>query len=431
MPAYRLKKEIGLLEATLYGIGVILGAGIYALIGVGAGTAGNALWISFLIGAVIATFTGFSYAELSSMYPKEAAEYVYTRHAFRKKLLAFIVQWLMLFVVIAGAATVALGFAGYWYFLFGGNLLFIGILLIAAMSFINYIGIKESARYNDISTIIESFGLVAIILLGAYYINRNNLLESINFFESPSGFHGILSATTIVYFAFIGFENLVNISEEAKDAHRTIPKALLISLAVSALIYVLVSISAVSILGSDVLAKSKAPLAEAAEKVIPKSSIVLSLIALFATSNTVLILLIVASRLVYGLSSNSLLPSAFSRIGGRGTPFISIITISGLAGLSLLILDIKRLAHLVDLGVFIVYIFVNMSVILLRYREPDMKRAFKAPLNIGRFPLLAFFGIVLNFGMLYFYDLMTFAYGLILIVVGAAVYYIFNTKQKS
>src|SRR3989338_9452863 len=166
MKKYKLKKEIGLFEAILYGVGIILGAGIYALIGKGAGIAGNALWLSFLIGAVIATFTGFSYAELSSMYPKEAAEFVYTKHAFRRKILPFIVEWIMLFTVTISAATVALGFAGYWSFLFGGNIALIALMLIIAMSLINYFGIKESAKYNDISTIIETFGLVAIIALG-------------------------------------------------------------------------------------------------------------------------------------------------------------------------------------------------------------------------------------------------------------------------
>ncbi len=423
---YRLKRGVGLFEATLYGIGIILGAGIYALIGVGAGIAGNALWISFLIGAIIAAFTGFSYAELSSMYPKEAAEYVYTEHAFRKKLLAFIVQWIMLFTGIVSATTVALGFAGYWHFMFGGDILVIAFILISALSIINYIGIKESAKYNDISTIIETSGLIAIIVLGIYYITRNNILQSINFLETPTGFTGILTATTVIFFAFIGFENLVNISEETKNPRKVIPKALLFSLAVSAFIYILVSISAIGILGSEALASSKAPLAEVAEKVVPKSSFILSLIALFATSNTVLILLIVSSRLLYGLSSNKLLPAFFSTIGKRGTPFISVATIGVFAILGLLIGNIKKVATLVDLGIFTVYLFVNLSVIFLRYRAPKAKRLFKAPFNIGKFPVLAFLGITTNLVMLYFFEFRLFVYGIVLALAGLVAYFVFN-----
>jgi APA family basic amino acid/polyamine antiporter len=298
------------------------------------------------------------------------------------------------------------------------------------MSLINYIGIKESARYNDISTIIESFGLVAIIALGLYYMKSESIFSSMSFFESPAGVSGIFAATTIVYFAFMGFENLVNISEEAKNAKKIIPKALLISLVVSSLIYILVSISAVGVLGSEQLSKSKAPLAEVAERVIPNSSVALSLIALFATSNTVLILLIVASRLLYGLSSNNLLPPIFSAIGKRGTPFISVMTVGALAGTSLFIGDIKKLAHLVDLGIFAVYIFVNLSLIILRYREPHAKRAFKSPLNIGNFPILALLGILLNLGMFYFFDFRTFIYGILLFGAGIAAYFVFNPDKE-
>lgn len=427
---YHLKKDIGLLEAILYGIGIILGAGIYALIGVGAGVAGNALWISFLVGAFIAAFTGFSYAELSSMYPKEAAEYVYTKHAFRKEVLSFIVQWVMFFTVVVSIPAVALGFAGYWNFLFGGSIIFIAIALIAAMSFLNYFGIKESAKYNNVSTIIEASGLAAVILLGLYYGIGNDVFSSMDFFASPGGIGGILAGTTIVYFAFIGFENIANISEEAKHAKEIIPKAILISLAISAVIYVLVAIAAVSILGWEALSASKAPLAEAAEKVIPGSSGVLAVIALFATSNTVLILLIVGSRLLYGLSSNGSLPAFLSRIGERGTPYFSVLTILALSGLSLLLGGIKKLAHLTDLGIFIVYIFVNLSVIVLRYREPDAKRLFRSPLNIGRFPLMAFMGILLNLLMFYFFDFMTFVYGILLSAAGFVVYFLFDKNHQ-
>ncbi len=415
----------------LYGVGIILGAGIYALIGVGAGIAGNALWLSFLIGAVIAAFTGLSYAELSSMYPKEAAEYVYTKHAFGKEMLAFIVQWIMFFTVVVSIPTVALGFAGYWNFMFGGNIAIIALALIVLMSLLNYFGIKESAKYNDISTIIEVSGLAAIIVLGIYYSTKYDVFASMDFFASPAGFTGIMTATTIVYFAFIGFENLVNISEEAKDAQHVIPKALLISLGISAVIYILVSIAAVSIVGYENLASSKAPLAEVAEKVIPGSAAALALIALFATSNTVLILLIIGSRLLYGLSSNKSLPEFFSKVGKQGTPYISILFITILASLSLFFGGgIKKLAHLTDLGIFTVYIFVNLSVIVLRYKEPKTIRLFKAPFNIGNFPLLAFLGILLNLGMLYFFEIRTFMYGLGLLVVGLAIYIVFDANKN-
>jgi APA family basic amino acid/polyamine antiporter len=150
----KLKKALGLFELSLYGIGIILGAGIYSLIGVGAGIAGNAIWISFVFAAIIAAFTGLSYAELSSIYPKEAAEYNYTKNAFQKKNLSFIVGWLMVLASVVAAVTVAFGFAGYFTHLFGGEITLTAAFLILFLSSINYIGIKESSTFNILSTII-------------------------------------------------------------------------------------------------------------------------------------------------------------------------------------------------------------------------------------------------------------------------------------
>ena len=167
---FKLKRELGLIETTLYGVGIILGAGIYALIGKSAGFAGNALWMSFIIAAIIASFTGLSYAELSSLYPKEAAEYVYTKRAFKRNYLSLLVAFTMILAGTVAAATVSLGFAGYFSYLFGGPIPVIALSLIFLLSLLNYYGIKESARFNIISTIIEIGGLVFVVLIGLCFI---------------------------------------------------------------------------------------------------------------------------------------------------------------------------------------------------------------------------------------------------------------------
>lgn len=255
---------------------------------------------------------------------------------------------------------------------------------------------------------------------------KHDLIGSFDYLSSPTGIPGIFAATSIIYFAFIGFENLVNFSEEVKNPKKTIPLALLLSLAISSIIYMLVSIAAVGIMGWESLSLSSAPLAEAAEKVIPNGSLALSFIALFATSNTVLILLIVGSRLLYGLSSNRQLPQSFSKIGKRGTPSLSVVTVALFSGLVLLYGGIKDLAHLTDLGIFLVYLMVNLSLIVLRYREPNAARPFRAPLNVGNFPIPALLGIFLNVGMLYFFDLKTFMMEIALILVGLFAYMVFS-----
>ncbi len=423
-----LKKELSLFQTTLYGVGIIVGAGIYVLLGQGAGITGNSIWISFIIAAIIATFTGLSYAELSSMFPKDAAEYVYTKNAFKSNLLAFLVQWVMIITLIISAATVALGFGGYFSFLFNVSPVYAAIGLIIILSIISYIGIKQSARFNILSTALEVLGLALVILLGMYFFGKTN----VDYFASKSGITGILSATGLIFFAYIGFEELVNLSEETKNAPRVIPKALVLSLIISTVLYILVSLSAVTILGADALASSKAPLAEVVSKAIPGSITMwfMSFIALVSTSNTVLVILIVASRMLYGLSCNNAMPGICKTTGARGTPYISIIIVTIITLLSLLIGNIKTIASLTDIGIFIVYIFVNSALIRLRYSAKNIERKFKSPINIGNFPLLALFGIFTVLLMLFHFELKLLIFEVIIIISGLVFYYGFAEVKK-
>lgn len=163
----KLKRSLSLFEATFYGIGIIVGAGIYALIGQAAGTAGNALWMSFLIGAAIAVVTGLSYAELSSMFPSDAGEYVYVRKAYGSKFLSFILSWLIIVTSILSVSTVALGFAGYFNSMLpvSISLVLTAAILIIILSFVNFYGIKESSNLNIFFSSIEIAGLIIVILL--------------------------------------------------------------------------------------------------------------------------------------------------------------------------------------------------------------------------------------------------------------------------
>ncbi|MBI5061059.1 MAG: amino acid permease [Candidatus Aenigmarchaeota archaeon] len=423
----KLKKSLGLFEATLYGVGIILGAGIYALLGVGAGIAGNALWISFMIAAFIATFTGLSYAELSSMYPKEAAEYVYTKKAFNIKMLSFIVSWIMVVVGIVSAATVALGFAGYFSHMIGGPPLLIAGVLIAFMSMINYCGMKESSSFNVVATIAETAGLVIIIALGLYFFGTTG--NSINYFEVPEtvGMAGILSATALIFFAYIGFEQIANMSEETKNAKKVIPKALLLSIVITTVIYILVAVSAISILGWEELSQSKAPLTAVVSRVMGSdASLMMSILALFATSNTVLVLLVVTSRILYGMSCQHSLPKRLGRIGRRGTPYTAVFVVMLFSITALFIGRIGTVAMLTTLGTFIVYLFINLALMWLRYKKPRASRSFKVPFNIGKFPVIAFLGIVSSAAMLFYFEPMLLLYEAVLILIGIGVYKIFN-----
>ncbi|MFB5620482.1 MAG: APC family permease, partial [Nitrosopumilus sp.] len=213
-----LKRHMGLFQLTMYGVGLILGAGIYVLIGEAAGFAGDAVWIAFVLGSIVALFAGFSYAELSSVFPKAAAEYVFIKNAFKNNFFAFVIGWLTAITSIITAATVALGFGGYFAEFVDVPIIISGIGLLVVLSIINFIGIRESSWTNTIFTIIEASGLILIIIIGFTIASP----ESVNYTESPSGITGIAIAFVLIFFAFIGFEDMANIAEEVKKPKKTL-----------------------------------------------------------------------------------------------------------------------------------------------------------------------------------------------------------------
>ena len=257
--ATKLKRELGLLETTFYGVGVILGAGIYVLIGKGAGLAGNMVWAAFAIGALIAAFTGLSYAELSSMFPKSGGEYVFAEKAFNKRI-AFLIGWLIIIGGVIASAAVSLGFAGYFSAIFHTPTIPIAMTLILLLSLLSFWGIKQSAFAEIIATFVEVGGLIAIILFGLKYIGHVNYAAL-----PPLGFSGILSATALIFFAYLGFEDIVRLSEETKNPTKTIPKALILAIAISTILYIGTAIAAVSVVGWEALSQSAAPLALVAQ----------------------------------------------------------------------------------------------------------------------------------------------------------------------
>lgn len=390
MPKITLKRELGLFHTTACGVGLILGAGIYVLIGEATADAGNSVWLAFLISAVVSFLTGLSYAELSSMFPKDSAEYTYTEKAFGKNL-AFLVGYFVVLSAIIGTATVATGFASYFSSLFQlESVIYVSVAVIAIFSFINYRGIKAAAWTNVVFTAMEIIGLFIIIAIAVTKVG------SVDYFEMPKGFGGVMKASALVFFAFLGFESVVKLSEECKNPRKTIPRALLLSLLISTVLYVAVSIAAVSVLDWQTLGASKAPLADVAAAVLgSKAFIVLSVIALFSTANTVLISLLAGSRTLYGISENYKLLKPFQKVNKkRRTPHMAILAIMVISILFALIADIGLIAELTNFTLFITFGIINLSVIVIRFKYPKEERRFKMPLNIGKVPILAVLGFI-------------------------------------
>jgi len=438
----RLKRELGLFEAVFYGLGVIIGAGIYVLIGEASALAGNALWISFLLGAIISTFTGLSYAELSAMYPKAAAEFVYVKKAYGSKLFAFLIGWLILFTGVISAATVSLGFSknlrglSCEYFIDCSHydfkkifdtltLVIISAVLIALMSFVNFAGIKESSRFNIIFTSIEIFGLVLIIFLGLPKVGN------VNYFQSPLGMPGILSAAALIFFAYIGFEDIVNIAEETKSPKKNIPYALILAIVIAVIIYILTAVASVSLVDWKELASSDAPLAHAASKTFlgGNAYVILSFVTLFATSSTVLIILIVTSRMLYGMARENSFPAFLGRIHRRTkTPWLAIMAIGIISIIFVLVGDIVVIANLTSLGALVSFLVINLSLIWLRYTKPELERPFKVPINIGNYPLLAFFGVFSCLFLIFQFERIMLVASLVVIAAGGVFYWLRRNK---
>lgn len=410
-----LKRSVTLVQAVMYGIGLILGAGIYVLIGDVAAISGNAMWISFLLAAAMASFTGLSYAELSSVFPKSAAEYVYVKESFGNNFLALIVGCLTIFVAITSAATVAIGFSGYLAVLlpqYPPILYAVGLVLV--LSFLNYYGIRESVWVNSIFTIVEVSGMLIIISVG---LSLGSFAET-NYFEMPSIAYDsdsviistILASTVLVFFAYYGFENISNISEETKNSTKTIPRAIIVSILVTTIIYVLVALTTVALVGWEELSNSNAPLALAASKALgTNGTAILTVIALFATTNTVLMMLISGSRIIYGIAKyDKAIPSILAQVHtSRKTPWLATIFTMAFT-VSTIILYSGRLADVAAVSVFsisIVFALVNLSVIYLRLRQPNLKRPFMSPLKVKKLPILAVLGFVMTMVIMFQFNI--------------------------
>jgi APA family basic amino acid/polyamine antiporter len=385
-----LKRTLGLTECIFFGVGSILGAGIYTLIGKVAGLSGNFIWLSFLIAAGSALFTAFSYAELSAAFPKAGGEYEYAKQAFGKKAGVFLGITISLNGIISGA-TVAIGFAGYLSALTGISLLVSAMGIIVLLFGVNAIGIRGSSVFNIICTLIEAGGLFFVIYAALPYLGE------VNYVKPPAqGYNGILAASALAFFAYIGFEEIVKLAEETKAPEKNIPRALFIASAIVIVIYSLVAIGAVSVIPYQELGKSASPLADVIGKDYGQTGvIIISVIALFATSNTILSNMIGSSRVLLNISKETKALKLFSYVSPkRKAPLAALVLILLLMLGFALIGNIEIIARIATVFIFITFIVVNLSVIVLRIRQKEILRPYRIPLNIKNIPLVSVLGIL-------------------------------------
>ena len=381
-----LNRSLSLPLITFYGLGTIIGAGIYVLIGVVASKAGMFSPLAFLLAAFIAGFTAFSYAELGSRLPRSAGEAVYFQEAFGKRWLSSTIGWSVVAIGLVSAATIANGFVGYLeFFIQTPDWLAITCLVIS-LGLIAAVGISQSVWMATVITLIEISGLIYVLVVaGDSFSNLpERLPEMIPSFEATT-WNGIFIGAFLAFYAFIGFEDMVNVAEEVKDAPRTLPKAIIIVLVVSTILYLAIALVAVLALPINDLASSNAPLALIVEKSVDansdKATLLISAISLIAVVNGALIQIIMASRVLYGMGNTGLAHHKFANLHPRTrTPLFS----TGLTVLVVLVLalwlPLVTLAQITSFITLTIFAGVNLALIKLKLRTPIQSGAVHYPL---------------------------------------------------
>lgn len=375
------------MQLALYGLGSMLGAGIYGLIGKAAGLVGNAVWLAFAVALIAALLTALSYASLGSRYPRAAGAAYVTERAFGLPLLSFVVG---LALVCSGLTSVAAQSR-----VFAANLaallhleaippwwLALGFLLVLAG--IAFRGIRESMWANVLCTLVEASGLILVVAVGLSYWGSADLLEMPERAGAEGDWLILMQGAVLTFFAFIGFEDTLNVAEECRDPKRTIPLGLILAMGLAALLYIAVAVTAVSVVPWAELAEAPGPITEVVRRAAPIiPPIVFTGITLFAVTNTALVNYVTASRLIYGMARQGLLPARFGDIHvDRRTPHIAIAALLIVTVPLALIGTIAELAAATVLLLLMVFMVVNAALFVLKRRPGEPRGYFEIPVAV-------------------------------------------------
>jgi len=382
-PSVPLKRSLSLLQATLYGLGVTIGAGIYVLIGAAAARAGMHAPVAFVLAAVLMAFTAASFAELAGRMPVAAGEAAYVRDAFQSDKLALLVGLLVVAVAVVSAAAISVGSAGYISVFIALPEPVLIAAVVLAMGAIAGWGIKESVIFAGVMTVIEVGGLLLLILAGIAsgpeLVTR--LPEVLPPLGDASVIAGLMGTVMLAVFAFIGFESLANVAEEVRDPQRTLPRAIFLTLALSTLLYVLVVWVALVAVPREELAQSKAPLALVFERLTGASPHTMSLIAIVATLNGIIVQVIMSSRVLYGLARQGELPAFFGAVNSATqTPLNATAITTALVLVLAVLLPLHHLADLTSRITLVVFALVNLALIRIKAQaQPAPAGTYVAP----------------------------------------------------
>ncbi len=373
-----LRRVLTLPWLVFYGVGVTVGAGIFALIGQVVGLAGDHAPLAFLVAGLVAAFTGFSYAALASAYPRAAGEAFFVGMGMGS-FAGRIVGLGVVAVAITSSAVIALAFAGYVWTITGlpESASVVGVL--AGLGLIAWIGVRESVAVAAVITVLEVGTLLAVVAVGLPMIGEADNLDKVLSLPASGALWSVVFAGAFVaFFAFIGFEDIENMAEETLDPHRAVPMAIILTLVISVAIYVLVATVATAFPERDALVESKAPLALMFESAAGTSGAPVAVMAAIAMINGILVQIVMASRVLYGMSRERMIPAAIGVLDAkRQTPLRAIALVTVLAGLFALFVPLLRLAELTSLIMLLVFATVNLSLFLIGRRHgalPTLRR---------------------------------------------------------
>ncbi len=392
MKQVKLSREIGVFLLLFYGLGNILGAGIYVLVGKVAGISGYFTVFSFLLACIIALFTALSYMELASRYPVSAGEAVYVQEGMGLRPLSISFGLLIMAAGLLSAATIAHGFAGYLSQLVDIDAKVSIVLLVVALVAISIKGIKVSVAAASILTLVEVFGLLLIIYHGFGEVTEPSVsykvfLPAFDFSEVSVIFLGAFLA----FYAFIGFEDMVNIAEEVKEPSKTFPIAIISALVISTLLYVLIVIVALQTLPLDALQQSSAPFSDIYKKLTGEEPIVISMIGAFAVVNGALIQIIMGSRILYGMALKGWLHKSLAEVSTiTKTPIKATIAAGMITIVFALLFDIVSLASFSSMLTLVIFTLINLALIRIKHTKAT-------PIGVLEIPLwMPWCGVLLN-----------------------------------
>jgi len=412
----QLRRALGLFDATAISIGAIIGAGIFVVTGIVAGLAGPSVVVSIVVAGVIASFTALSFAQLSAYMPMEGGGYEFTYHLI-SPYAGFLAGWMWVFSNVFIGAAVSLAFVQYLetLFPFALPINILAAVLCLSFTFLNFVGVRQSAMINNILVVAKILILFFFIALGLGFIRVSNFEPFV-----PKGVSGLLEGAALIFFAYGGYARVTLVAEEVKDASRTIPKAIILALTISTVLYVFIGFVAVGLVGSQNLSASGSPLARAISVTgNPMAVFVVSLGALIATASVLLMTILGVSRMVFAMARNKQLPTFLSGIHQRfQTPYYAVWATGVLSA----VLVFGGFSRVVAVGTFALlfhHALVNLSALRLK---PENRR----------YPVfVSVLGFLLCLTLLAFLSTDAWAIGIAGLGIGSAYYALGVRSQKS